>query len=194
MSPESYRHYSVVAVHGWDICRVVLGLPRRDSRRVCGEESTKVGHGRREAEAEKNAVGRLLIGGGGCQSAAWVGVAWLLEDCRGGAALLIPGLRNVAWKNPRRNRRLLLLRRTSSKFLIKYCLFHYSVLKWFKCWRTRVLSVFTLFNSVKLLNILVSVNIFFKTMSDRNINIWEFILNEETFQTNVSPPSPRWII
>lgn len=45
MSPESYRHYSVVTVHGWGICRVVLRLPGETLDGLAGQESTKVGHG-----------------------------------------------------------------------------------------------------------------------------------------------------
>lgn len=52
MSPESYRHYSVVSVHGRDICRVVLRLPGETLDGLAGQESTKVGHGGGEAEAE----------------------------------------------------------------------------------------------------------------------------------------------
>lgn len=51
MSPESYRHYSVVSVHGRDICRVVLRLPGETPDGLAGQESTKVGHGGGEAEA-----------------------------------------------------------------------------------------------------------------------------------------------
>lgn len=51
MSPESYRHYSVVSVHGRDICRVILRLPGETLDGLAGQESTKVGHGGGEAEA-----------------------------------------------------------------------------------------------------------------------------------------------
>lgn len=51
MSPESYRHYSVVTVHGWGIYRVVLQLPGETLDGLAGQESTKVGHGGGEAEA-----------------------------------------------------------------------------------------------------------------------------------------------
>lgn len=79
MFPESYRHYSVVAVHGWDICRVVAGLPgetpdglagRRapksdmeDGRRRRGEDSGPARHWRRRLSFRIQS-GRGLTGKG----------------------------------------------------------------------------------------------------------------------------------
>lgn len=107
ISPESYRHYSVVAVHGWDICRVVLRLPGETLDGLAGRRAPKSdmenGWRRREEDCGPAHHWRRWLS---INSQSGRGL-----PVKGLSKLLIPGLRNVAWKNPRRNKRLLLLRR-----------------------------------------------------------------------------------